>query len=47
MQEKEVVRHATGYKLSNYFTVLVRSGKDSSKSIEPSVYMVSDQGQAL
>ncbi len=33
MQEKQSVTHATGYKLSNFFTVLVRQGKDKSKPI--------------
>ena len=33
--------------MSNFFTVVVRKNVDPKKSIEPEVFMVSDQGQAL
>ena len=33
--------------MSNFFTVVVRKNSDPKKSIEPEVFMVSDQGQAL
>ena len=35
LQSMHSVSHSTGYKLSNFFTVLVRKNKDPSKSIEP------------
>ena len=33
--------------MSNFFTVIIRKSRDLQKSIEPEVFMVSDQGQAL
>ena len=47
MQEKLSVTHSTGYRLSNFFTVLVRQNKDKNTPLEPQVFMISDQGQAL
>lgn len=46
-QEAQAVQHSTGYRLSNFFTVLVRPGKVDRKVVEPEVFMVSDQGQAM
>ena len=47
MQEREIVSHSTGYKMSNFFTVVIKKSKDTHKAVEPEVFMVSDQGQAL
>lgn len=46
-QEALAVQHSTGYRLSNFFTVLVRPGKVERSVVEPEVFMVSDQGQAM
>lgn len=34
-QESLSVQHSTGYRLSNFFTVLVRPGKIDRKIVEP------------
>ncbi len=47
LQESLSVNHENGYKLSNFFTVLVKANKADPKKIEPQVFMVSDQAQAL
>jgi hypothetical protein len=47
LQSIHSVTHSTGYRLSNFFTVLVRKNQDPKKPIEPEVFMVSDQAQAL
>jgi hypothetical protein len=48
LQEENSISHSTGYKISNFFTVLLKKKRDSkSDAIEPEVYMISDQGQAM
>ena len=37
IQEKESLKHSCGYKMSNFFTVVVRKNSDPKKSIEPEV----------
>lgn len=46
-QEAHAVQHSCGYRLSNFFTVLVRPGGGERREVEPEVFMVSDQGQAM
>lgn len=46
-QERYSVRHATGYEISNFFTVVMRTDKNNPNDIKPEVYMLSDQAQAL
>ena len=46
-QQNQSVTHSTGYKLSNFFTILIRPNKKDKNLIEPQVFMISDQGQAL
>lgn len=42
-QEEYTVRHSTGYPISNFFTVVMRTDKKDTGEIKPEVYMVSDQ----
>lgn len=53
-QEQNQVKHSSGYNISNFITVILRSKHfytlDDEKNhgeVKPEVYMVSDQGQAL
>eukprot|EP01017_Pseudomicrothorax_dubius_P033291 TRINITY_DN4451_c0_g1_i3.p1 TRINITY_DN4451_c0_g1~~TRINITY_DN4451_c0_g1_i3.p1 ORF type:complete len:336 (-),score=77.01 TRINITY_DN4451_c0_g1_i3:127-1134(-) len=46
-QEEHISVHPSGYKVSKFITVTIRTRKDDTGDVVPDVYMLSDQGQAL
>jgi len=46
-QEKFGVQHESGYQISNFITVILRTDEKKPNEVKPEVYMISDQGQAL
>lgn len=48
MQEEMAVTHSSGYRLSNMFTMVISEKTTNGvTTIEPQIYMISDEGQAL
>lgn len=39
--------HSSGYEISNFITVILRTDEKNTGDVKPEVYMISDQGQAL
>lgn len=46
-QEQHRVPHESGYDISNFISVILRTDEKNPSEVKPEVYMISDQGQAL